>query len=148
MNTIRLLLLWLAAVPLAFAQEPLLVGAAISQSGAHADVGAEYANGMRLWRDEANAAGGLLGRRVALRALDDGSEAIRSRTLYARLIRDEKADLLIGPYGSAATLIADRGRAAALADAALASTRGFDWPATLDAVIAGYRSAALSANRA
>jgi branched-chain amino acid transport system substrate-binding protein len=106
LNTIRLLLFWLAAVPLAFAQQPLLVGAAISQSGAHADVAAEYGNGIRLWRDEVNAAGGLLGRRVALRALDDGSEAIRSRSLYARLIREDKADLLIGPYGSAATLIA------------------------------------------
>jgi branched-chain amino acid transport system substrate-binding protein len=84
----------------------VLVGAAISQSGAHAGLATEYAKGIGLWRDEVNADGGLLGRRVALRLLDDGSEAIRSRTLYSRLIAEDKADLLIGPYGSAATLIA------------------------------------------
>ena len=83
-----------------------MVGAAISQTGAHAELALEYARGLELWRDETNAAGGLLGRRVELRLLDDASEAVRSRELYERLIRDEKADLLVGPYGSAATLIA------------------------------------------
>ena len=37
--------------------------------------------------------------------LDDASQAVNAGPLYARLIR-EKADLLIGPYGSAATLVA------------------------------------------
>ena len=84
----------------------LVVGAVISQSGAHAELAAEYAKGIELWRDEVNAAGGLLGRRVELRVLDDGSQAVRTGPLYARLIREENAELLIGPYGSAATLIA------------------------------------------
>jgi branched-chain amino acid transport system substrate-binding protein len=111
LNTIRLLLFWLAAVSCAFAQErpapsPILVGAVISQTGAHAELALEYQRGIELWRDEVNAAGGLLGRRVELRLLDDGSHAVRTGPLYARLIRDDKADLLIGPYGSAATLIA------------------------------------------
>jgi branched-chain amino acid transport system substrate-binding protein len=78
----------------------------VSQTGAHAELAADYAKGLELWRDEVNAAGGLLGRRVELRLLDDGSQAVRTRELYARLMRDEKADLLIGPYGSAATLVA------------------------------------------
>jgi len=52
-----------------------------------------------------NAAGGLLGRRVELELLDDQSDARRSGELYAELI-GRKADLLIGPYGSAATLMA------------------------------------------
>lgn len=83
-----------------------MVGAVISQSGAHADLAAEYARGIELWRDEVNAAGGLLGRRVELRLLDDASRAALAAPLYARLIAEEKADLLIGPYGSAATLVA------------------------------------------
>jgi branched-chain amino acid transport system substrate-binding protein len=37
--------------------------------------------------------------------LDDASRAMRARELYASLLR-EKVDLLIGPYGSAATLLA------------------------------------------
>ena len=82
------------------------MGAAVSRTGAQAELGADYAKGLELWRDEVNAGGGLLGRRVELRLLDDGSQAVRARELYARLIGAEGADLLIGPYGSAATLVA------------------------------------------
>jgi branched-chain amino acid transport system substrate-binding protein len=77
----------------------------VSQTGALADLAADYRKALLLWQDEVNAAGGLLGRRVELRLLDDESDARRSGDLYAELIRG-KADLLIGPYGSAATLMA------------------------------------------
>jgi len=107
LNTIRLVALWLAGACAAAAQDsPILVGAAVSQSGANAPLAADYARGLQSWRDEANAAGGLLGRRVELRLLDDASSAARTGALYARLIHEDKADLLVGPYGSAATLIA------------------------------------------
>jgi len=106
----RLLILCVAALPLARAQEaplgPVLVGAVVSQSGSLADLAAGYRKALLLWQDEVNAAGGLLGRRVELRLLDDGSAAARCAPLYAQLIRDEKAELLIGPYGSAATRVA------------------------------------------
>jgi branched-chain amino acid transport system substrate-binding protein len=106
LNIIRLLLLWLAGLGVAFAQSPpIVVGAVISQTGAQAAGAADYAKGIELWRDEVNAAGGLLGRALELRVLDDASQAVNAGPLYARLIR-EKADLLIGPYGSAATLVA------------------------------------------
>jgi branched-chain amino acid transport system substrate-binding protein len=84
---------------------PIVVGAAVSQTGALASLAADYRKALLLWQDELNAAGGLLGRRVELRLRDDESDARRSGELYAQLIR-EKADLLIGPYGSAATLMA------------------------------------------
>ena len=107
MNTIRLLLLWLAGACAAPVHaQPIVVGAVISQSGAHAPLAAEYAKGIELWCEQANAAGGLLGRTVELRVLDDASQAVRAGPLYASLIRDDKVDLLIGPYGSAATLVA------------------------------------------
>ncbi len=96
-------LIW---APVAWAQDaPITVGAVVSQSGMHADLAADYAKALFLWQDEVNAAGGLLGRRVELQLLDDGSDAVKCGTLYKQLI-DEKADLLIGPYGSAATLLA------------------------------------------
>ena len=80
------------------AQDPVVVvGAVISQTGAHADLAQEYGRGLDLWRDEVNAAGGLLGRRVELRVLDDGSQALRAGPLYAQLITEEKVDLLVGP---------------------------------------------------
>jgi branched-chain amino acid transport system substrate-binding protein len=107
LNTIRLVLFWLAGLSVALAQDlPIVVGVVISQTGAHAELAADYARGIELWRDQANASGGLLGRRVELRLLDDASQAVRTREMYLRLMREDKADLLIGPYGSAATLVA------------------------------------------
>jgi branched-chain amino acid transport system substrate-binding protein len=101
----RILLLLCATAALA-QQPPLVVGAAVSQTGALASLAAEYHKGLMLWHEELNKAGGLLGRRVELRVRDDGSDAVRAGQLYRELIRDDKADLLIGPFGSAATLMA------------------------------------------
>lgn len=100
------LLLLAAGLAPAFAQDsPVVVGAVISQTGMQAHLAADYQKALLLWQDEVNAAGGLLGRPVELRLLDDGSQAVRAGKLYAELIRD-KVDLLIGPFGSAATLLA------------------------------------------
>ena len=99
------ILLALVALPAWGQPAPIVVGAAVSQTGALADLAADYRKALLLWQDEINAAGGLLGRRVELRLLDDESDARRSGELYAELIQG-KADLLIGPYGSAATLMA------------------------------------------
>ena len=93
------------ALPVSAQKPPLVVGAVVSQTGAHATAADEYRRGLMLWRDEVNAGGGLLGRGVELRILDDGSEAVRAGAAYAELIA-AGADVLIGPYGSAATLTA------------------------------------------
>ena len=93
-----------AAVSTALAQDAV-VGAVVSATGAHAAAAAEYRQGMLLWQEQINAAGGLLGRRVDLRLKDDASEAARAGGAYAELI-EGGAEVLIGPYGSAATLTA------------------------------------------
>jgi branched-chain amino acid transport system substrate-binding protein len=100
--TSLLLLCWLSA---AVAQDAVVVGAVVSATGAHAGAAAEYRNGLVLWQQEINAAGGILGRPVDLRLKDDGSEAARAGREYAALV-EEGAQVLIGPYGSAATLTA------------------------------------------
>lgn len=92
----------LAFAALAQAQA-IAVGAVVSQTGQQADLAAGYARGIQLWEAQVNAAGGLLGRPVELKMLDDGSDAVRAGALYRQLIRETKVDLLIGPYGSAAT---------------------------------------------
>jgi len=99
------LLLAVVTTASAAADEPIAIGAVVSESGAHAAPAAEYRKGLLLWQDEINAAGGLLGRPVELRFKDDGSEAVRAGEAYAELIRDG-AQVLIGPYGSAASLTA------------------------------------------
>lgn len=97
-------LFFLAFAALAHAQSaPVVVGAVVSQSGVHADLAQGYARGVLLWLERVNADGGLLGRPVELRMLDDASDAMRAGELYRQLIRETKVELLIGPYGSAAT---------------------------------------------
>ncbi|HUQ25515.1 MAG TPA: ABC transporter substrate-binding protein [Burkholderiales bacterium] len=99
--------LFAASVALAHAQDgAVVVGAVVSQSGSQAELAAGYAKGILLWAAQVNASGGLLGRPVELKMLDDGSDAIRAGELYRQLIREGKADVLIGPYGSAATFAA------------------------------------------
>ena len=86
------------------AEPPILVGAVISESGNLADLAADLRKSLLLWAEEVNETGGLLGRRIELRLLDDRSEAAAAADLYEKLIRDERCDVLIGPMGSAATL--------------------------------------------
>ena len=105
MSFVIRILLGFIAVPAWGQPAPIVVGAAVSQTGALAPLAADYLKALILWQDEVNALGGLLGRRVELRLFDDESDAKRSGELYAEMIRG-KADLLIGPYGSAATLMA------------------------------------------
>ncbi|HXM82030.1 MAG TPA: amino acid ABC transporter substrate-binding protein [Burkholderiales bacterium] len=102
----RALFAFLAAATAHAADPPLVVGAVVSQSGAYADLAQGYRKGLLVWQDEVNAGGGLLGRQIELRLLDDGSEATRNSALYQELIHGAKADALIGPFGTAATLMA------------------------------------------
>ena len=102
----RALIAFLLCISLGKAQAaPVVVGAVVTETGMQAPLAAGYRKALVLWQEEVNAGGGLLGRPVELRLLDDGSQAVRSRELYAKLV-GEKADLLIGPYGTAATLLA------------------------------------------
>lgn len=97
----------------AVAGNPIVVGAVVSTTGAQAAAAEGYRRALLLWEEEVNAAGGLLGRRVEVRLRDDRSQAVRARAEYEKLV-EEKADALIGPYGSAATLmgaaVAERAR--------------------------------------
>lgn len=85
---------------------PIRVGAAMPQSGHLADIAADLRKALLLWQEEVNAGGGLLGRRVELQLLDDRSESGAAGKLYEQLIREHKADLLVGPLGSAASVVA------------------------------------------
>jgi branched-chain amino acid transport system substrate-binding protein len=95
-----------AALSSALAQEKaLVVGAVVSETGSHAAAAADYRKGLLLWAEQANAAGGVLGRAIDLQLKDDGSEAARAGVAYAELLAGG-AQVLFGPYGSAATLTA------------------------------------------
>jgi branched-chain amino acid transport system substrate-binding protein len=103
----------LAAAPLlltgapAFAQQaPLKLGTSVSLSGTLAQSGDKVGKGYKLWVDDVNGRGGLLGRKVELIIYDDQSDAGTSARLFEKLITDDKVDMTIGPYGSAASFAA------------------------------------------
>jgi branched-chain amino acid transport system substrate-binding protein len=102
----RPLLLLLALASAQAWGEPLVLGAVLPQSGQLVDLATDMQRALTLWQESRNAAGGLLGRRVELKVLDDHSEGSASTRLYERLIDVEHVDLLIGPFGSAASVSA------------------------------------------
>jgi branched-chain amino acid transport system substrate-binding protein len=64
----------------------------------------EQLRGIELWRDQVNAAGGIKAGgksyQVKLATYDDESNPQRVQQLYTRLILQDKADFLLGPYSS------------------------------------------------
>lgn len=101
-----------AAPALAQAQNTIRIGIALSETGNLADSAKHYWRGVELWRDQTNAAGGLLGRKVEFVVYDDRSDAATSARLYERLITSDKVDLLVSTIGSAqaatATAVAEK----------------------------------------
>jgi branched-chain amino acid transport system substrate-binding protein len=55
---------------------------------------------MRIWEEEINAKGGLLGRPVKLVYYDDQSQAATVPGIYTKLLDVDKVDLVIGPYAT------------------------------------------------
>jgi len=110
----RILFLFLFLLASIAGAQPVVLGAALPRSGILSELAADYAKALQLWQEEVNAAGGLLGRQVELVLLDDRSEAYSAPELYRKLVMEHRADVLLGPFGSAATLgaagVAERAR--------------------------------------
>lgn len=81
----------------------VLIGGAISQTGQYAEPAGRQVNSIKLWVDEVNARGGLLGHKVVLQLLDDKSDIQTAIKLYEKLITEDKVDVLLAPYSSGIT---------------------------------------------
>ena len=81
----------------------VLLGGAISQTGQYAEPAGRQVNSIKLWTDEVNARGGMLGHKVVVRLLDDKSDTQTAIKLYEKLITEDKVDLLLAPYSSGIT---------------------------------------------
>jgi branched-chain amino acid transport system substrate-binding protein len=94
------------------AQQPLRIGASASTSGTYAKIGRYMEEGYRLWEQQVNERGGLLGRPVKLIIYDDKSDPATGIRLYEKLVNEDKVELLLGPYSSpvshAVSTIADK----------------------------------------
>ncbi|HSF05473.1 MAG TPA: amino acid ABC transporter substrate-binding protein [Methylomirabilota bacterium] len=101
-----LALLVLGVVPAAAghrANNEVLIGGAISQTGQYAEPAGRQVYSIKLWVDEVNGRGGLLGHRINLTLLDDKSDTQTAIKLYEKLITEDKVDLLLAPYSSGIT---------------------------------------------
>ena len=93
----------------------IVLGAAISLTGATSNEGRYARDGYELAKDAINAAGGIRadGKRfkMDIKYYDDASTADRTGQLVEKLINEDKVNFLLGPYGSGPT-----GAAAAVAE--------------------------------
>jgi branched-chain amino acid transport system substrate-binding protein len=106
----RILLGWATAItllgstPFAQAEEPpIKIGMSMPQTGGLAGGGKASLLGIEIWRDDINARGGLLGRKVELVVYDDKSSASETPAIYAKLLDVDKVDLLFAPYATVPT---------------------------------------------
>ena len=81
--------------------EPIKIGYGISQTGGLAPNGKSALLAQKIWEEDVNAKGGLLGRPVKLVYYDDQSNPSTVPGIYTKLLDIDKVDLIIGPYATA-----------------------------------------------
>jgi len=79
---------------------PIVIGASLPLSGEFSQPGGEARRGYEIWRDMVNAKGGLLGRQVQLRIMDDASSQDTIVSDYTKLITQDKVNLVLGTFSS------------------------------------------------
>ena len=94
--------------PQASATKTIVIGFTVSQTGSLNVSSIRQDNGLKLWMDQVNAAGGITlsdGTVVKFKTVsyDDESNKDRVQELYTRLATEDNADFLISPYSSGLT---------------------------------------------
>jgi branched-chain amino acid transport system substrate-binding protein len=84
-------------------QPPIKIGMSMPQTGGLAGGGKPSLLGIEIWRDDVNAKGGMLGRKVELIVYDDKSSASETPAIYSKLLDIDKVDLLFAPYATVPT---------------------------------------------
>src|SRR5918995_799333 len=88
----------------AFAQAgPVKVGMSMPQTGSLGAGGQAALVALRMWVEDVNGRGGLLGRKVEFIVYDDQSNPANTPGIYTKLLDVDKVDLLIAPYGTVPT---------------------------------------------
>jgi branched-chain amino acid transport system substrate-binding protein len=82
---------------------PIVIGASLSLTGDFSADGQAFQRGYELWASDVNKAGGLLGRQVTLKILNDNSSPTQVATNYQTLFAADKVDLAFGPFSSLLT---------------------------------------------
>src|SRR4029079_7355695 len=82
---------------------PIKIGMSMAMTGGLAGAGKASLLGIEIWRDDVNAKGGLLGRKVELVVYDDKSSASETPAIYSKLLDVDKVDILFAPYATVPT---------------------------------------------
>jgi branched-chain amino acid transport system substrate-binding protein len=91
----------LAAAAFAQSGEPIKIGSSMAMTGGLAANGKSALLAHKIWEEDVNAKGGLLGRPVKLISYDDQSNPSTVPGIYTKLLDVDKVDLVIGPYATA-----------------------------------------------
>ena len=83
--------------------DPIKIGFSMSLTGGSASSGKAALLAMKIWEEDVNAKGGLLGRPVKLIYYDDQSSPAGVPAIYTKLLDVDKVDLVVGPYGTITT---------------------------------------------
>jgi branched-chain amino acid transport system substrate-binding protein len=81
--------------------EPIKIGFSMALTGGLAPNGKSALLAQKIWEEEINGKGGLLGRPVKLIYYDDKSSPAEVPSIYTKLLDIDKVDLIIGPYATA-----------------------------------------------
>ena len=86
-------------------EKTITIGFTSSQTGSLNVESTRQTNGLKMWVDKVNGAGGIKLTdgsvvKVAIKSYDDESKKDRVQELYTKLVNDDKADFLISPYSS------------------------------------------------
>jgi branched-chain amino acid transport system substrate-binding protein len=81
----------------------ILVGISLPLTGNFSSDGQAFENGYELWQSDVNSHGGLLGRQVKLKILNDNSNPNTVQAQYKQLIVDDHVQLTLGPFSSLLT---------------------------------------------
>jgi branched-chain amino acid transport system substrate-binding protein len=92
--------LLLALPGIAPAQQPLKIGFGMSLTGPLAGNGKAALLSMEIWRDDVNAKGGILGRKVEFVYYDDQTNPATVPGIYTKLLDVDKVDLIVSGYGT------------------------------------------------
>ena len=87
----------------ALANTPVKIGFSMPLTGGLGGGGQASLLALKIWAEDVNARGGLLGRKVELVYFDDQGNPANSPGIYTKLLDIDKVDLLFAPYATVPT---------------------------------------------
>src|SRR6187549_2374458 len=81
-------------------KEPIKIGFSMALTGPLAPNGKQALLGAKIWEEEVNRKGGLIGRPVKLVYYDDQSNPSTVPGIYTKLLDVDKVDLVVSGYGT------------------------------------------------